>query len=332
MLVSRSDYDSLVAEHSHEDCRLCDLNKQIIPGPRAYLAYFTLIPQFLLVLVAFATANAFAQEISPTGGPDRSIPPKLSDFISATDLSSQLRTGLSLSDVEQIAEENRRLKLSLQGLQLERIEILMQDKTERGNVLKSSVWQNRTIEVHWENPEAAPDEEREWVREAIERTWVKNSGLKFVGWNKATASSNGIRIKIAEEGPHCKRLGRHLDGLQNGMVLNFTFRTWCTPCALDRKGSIEKIAVHEFGHAIGFAHEQNRTEAPEWCKNERQGTYGDWYVTIYDPDSIMNYCNSRWQNGGLLSPLDIRTVQVLYGSPNPEPIPEDEQGDVPAQR
>lgn len=274
----------------------------------------------VISMCAFCLPTLAQDTRGSVGGPDRSLPPKLSDFVRPIDSSTSSPLGGGL-DLRKLDQENRLLKQSLQGLQLERIEMLMSDEGERGNVLRNSVWPSRTIEVHWENPEAAPEAERNWVRDAVSRTWERQSQLRFTGWDTATASSSGIRIRIAEDGSHCKRLGRHLSGMVDGMVLNFTFGTWCPTCGIDRKGSIEKIAVHEFGHAIGFAHEQNRTDAPEWCQRERQGSDGDWYITIYDPDSIMNYCNPRWNNNGLLSDLDIRAVQILYGAPNASPTP-----------
>ena len=38
-------------------------------------------------------------------------------------------------------------------------------------------------------------------------------------------------------------------------------------------------------------------------------------LTPYDPQSIMNYCNTSWNNGGKLSALDQVAVAKLYGTP-----------------
>jgi len=45
-----------------------------------------------------------------------------------------------------------------------------------------------------------------------------------------------------------------------------------------------------------------------------QGPTGDYNVTKYDPDSIMNYCNPHWNGDGKLSTLDIEAVQKFYGN------------------
>jgi hypothetical protein len=46
-----------------------------------------------------------------------------------------------------------------------------------------------------------------------------------------------------------------------------------------------------------------------------QGTTGDVLLTPYDPSSVMNYCNSKYNNDGQLSELDIAGLRQLYGSP-----------------
>jgi len=65
-----------------------------------------------------------------------------------------------------------------------------------------------------------------------------------------------------------------------------------------------------------LAHEQNRFDATgEWQKLA-QGPNGDLPLTPYDPDSVMNYCNEKYNNDGALSALDKKAVAELYGSPN----------------
>jgi len=173
-------------------------------------------------------------------------------------------------------------------------------------------WGMTTIPVCWENPVAANLTQRGWVKAAVERTWEAYSSLEFTGWGECENNSSGIRIQIQDRGAHVKALGQLLNGMENGMVLNFDFENWSPSCQLKRQFCIEVVAVHEFGHAIGFAHEQNRADAPPECQAERQGTSGDTFLTPYDANSVMNYCNPNWGGDGQLSPMDIMGVQTWY--------------------
>lgn len=186
-------------------------------------------------------------------------------------------------------------------------------------ILLASKWPTTTVYVCWENPTTPDERERAWVEKAVATTWQAASGLQFRGWGPCAEKVEGIRIRIADDGPHVKALGRGLDGMGDGMVLNFVFSSWSPACKASdaqRKACVESIAVHEFGHAIGFAHEQNRPDAPGECAALAQGSNGDVLLTPYDPRSVMNYCNPVYNNGGKLSLLDTQAVQELYGPPS----------------
>lgn len=196
--------------------------------------------------------------------------------------------------------------------------------TQGLSVLESSTWPNKTCNVCWENPSASNATERGWVKDAVSSTWEKESNFRFTGWGPCNAKSRGIRILIDDSHPHTATLGSALDGMVNGMFLNFTYNLWtgcegnstnceCRNSPEGRKRCIQVIAVHEFGHALGFAHEQNRTDAPLLCQTDAQGGNGDWWITPYDAESIMNYCNPKWNNDGFLSDRDKYGVRLLYG-------------------
>ncbi len=181
--------------------------------------------------------------------------------------------------------------------------------TQGISTLESGIWPDRTCAVCWENPVDANATQRAWVKDAVSSTWEKESEFRFTGWGTCTANSRGIRILIANEQPRTKGLGTQLDGKKDGMVLNFNW----SECNETSEQCARKIGTHEFGHTLGFAHEQNRKDAPIACQAEAQGTTGDWWITPFDVNSVMNYCNPKWNNGGQLSEMDKYGVRLLYG-------------------
>ena len=200
-----------------------------------------------------------------------------------------------------------------------------------GYIKSDTVWCSssgivtKKIYVCWENP-SNDLKERKLVEKVVKGQWGKHSNLEFVGWGKCS-NNIGIRILIDDSGPHVKGLGRKLNKKPNGMVLNFTFKNWggktssgeLTSCRSTEQGRmqcIKSIAVHEFGHAIGFAHEHNRADRPGECKKPSQGSNGDKTLTPYDPKSVMNYCNSKYNNNGELSKLDIQSINKVYAGEN----------------
>jgi hypothetical protein len=184
-----------------------------------------------------------------------------------------------------------------------------------GAVIASAKWPTASIPVCWQNASAAHKEAMDWTRDAVQRTWETASRVRFTGWKPCAAVNNGIRIRISDVGPHVTYLGRYLQEKKGEMVLNFSFSNWSYNCQTSREDCIRAIAVHEFGHALSFTHEQNRADTPGECKLLAQGTNPDTALTPFDPDSVMNYCNKKWNNGGLLSKEDKKAVAFLYGAP-----------------
>ncbi|NRB79816.1 MAG: hypothetical protein HRU38_14310 [Saccharospirillaceae bacterium] len=185
---------------------------------------------------------------------------------------------------------------------------------DEGNVLSSSVWDSNVIPVCWESFTESSANQRSWIQNAVSDTWSDNSRAEFTGWGQCSSGSAGVRIQVSDVGPHVKGLGKNLNGLSNGMVLNFTYNNWSPSCQSDVQYCSEVIAIHEFGHALGFAHEQNRTDTPDSCTDSPQGTDGDVYIGKWDLDSVMNYCNPQWNAAGELSETDIVMVQKYYDS------------------
>lgn len=180
--------------------------------------------------------------------------------------------------------------------------------------LTTSIWPAASIPVCWENGGAGTAQAQGWTQAAVTAAWSAASGVSFTGWGNCVAGAKGVRIRIDDSNPRAMRLGKSLDGLVDGMYLNFTFNNWSPVCHGQEQHCIEVIAVHEFGHALGFAHEQNRPDTPASCPDAPQGTNGDLMVGAWDAASIMDYCPpGQWGSNAQLSQGDKKGTQMLYG-------------------
>lgn len=174
------------------------------------------------------------------------------------------------------------------------------------------------IPVCWVNPTSASASARAQVRRAAEGEWNRYARINFTGWGGCDTAPSGRRVEITittSGGSSCV----HASG--NAKV-SCNFNTSCISTVGDT--CYDATARHEFGHVLGYLHEEERTDYVEssywsgatgpgcakqdWCDdNDCSGhiRYGG-----YDPLSIMSYCQASL---GVLSPNDVVAAQHTYG-------------------
>lgn len=190
------------------------------------------------------------------------------------------------------------------------------------------------------------------IRASVERSWEHVANVDFVGWGDCVGAEQSAQVTVcalAGSGAgQAASVGRATERVPDGspfdpmawvdspadrafVTSQCSVRLWVRGQSSWVTGKhLDYFVVHEFGHVLGFDHEQNRDDNPLVtgdCGNG--GTYWPTEWTVYDANSIMHYCNDEDNASGRLTDLDVDGAQAAYG-PNPS---DDDDGDgVPDYR
>ncbi len=185
----------------------------------------------------------------------------------------------------------------------------------------------------------------------MERTWGSVAALKFGTWPvcptagpnyhevltyKASTTLGDACDGLPDPWPIGGTCGNSADGAylhldsSSYMPGNVVYDNTYLGTYLQSDGTynvydLDKGAVHEIGHMLGFDHESYNTGNiqghSDYCSGGGTGP-NHTSITAYDNQSIMSYCRS--EDDGTLTDLDISGVQFEYGK---RPVTADSDGD-----
>jgi hypothetical protein len=191
-----------------------------------------------------------------------------------------------------------------------------QPQAAQALMLQATPWPGGKVQVCWRADADDHDyftNNSRLVRDLVENHWGRVANIQFAGWGVCPAFDN--------DNDPVKTVQVHWSDDDGGRGPRADYGYYTDKRTFVRLRNIEDYTdqtqfpgdvLHEFGHALGFGHEQDHplrgTQAAGVCDPAANVTATA--LTPFDQFSIMGYCSTALNT---LSPLDIVGAQNQYG-------------------